>query len=389
MLEASDIMVDTPTTWLPLPPTPTQAAALTRFALHTDELTLALQTWRAQAKGCAHLLPQATPYPGALASSLLPAADHPLRALLPASIESVWLKCDGGLPFSKSLSDRGVSLSVLTLISDAMIAAGLAHVGQPLKAVDQAAARTWLGGHQLMICGPGRDVIVAGLICSAFGLGAKVIRRSDTPQALLDLMHQVGLQLTDPMTRIGVDLMKRHARVSNSPVWWLDTTESFVAFKGYACAALELKQQIFLQGIRPSRQRPLMVFITSSNCLGAAGVVRGLKSVFGPYVKTILVEDTHQLQALPTLCRWPKDPEEDRFVAYSEMGTHALVGVVDAAITVDEEHRKHAMAHLPVAKRTPQCSDTVNLFTAAGEYLRHREGIQPYVVLWQSESELN
>ena len=389
MLEASEIIVDAPTTWFPLPPTPAQATALARFSVHADDLSLAMRAWRAQAKDYAKLLPEATPYPGPLASPLRQVVNHPLTTVLPNGIESAWLKCDDQLPFSKSISDRGVCFSVSSLISDAMIAEGLAHPGQPLMSVDQPATRAWLGDQLLMIRGPGRDAIVAGLFCRALGLPCKIIRRSDTPQVLLEVMHALGLQFTEAMTNTGANQLKRNCEGPNSRIWWLDTTESLVALKGYSCAALELKQQIFSQGIRPSTKKPLMVFITSSNCLAAAGLARGLNAVFGPYVKTILVEDAHQLQALPTLCRWPKDPEEDRLVTYSEMGTNALVGMLDAAITVDEEHRKNSCARLPREARGQCGTETMNLFSAAAEHLRRRNDIQPYVVLWQSEGELN
>ena len=389
MIEVSGLSVDVPTTWFPLAPTQAQTVELARFSLLVDDLSLTMRAGRSLAKDCAVLLPDCAPYPGPLSSPLRQLTGHPFAALWPQGSDSVWVKCDDALPVTQGLSDRGISYAVLSMISDAMIAAGMAHAGQPLMGIDQPGVRAWLSEHQMMICGPGRDALVAGRICRALGIPAKVVRRSDTPQGLIEVMLDSGLQFTEPMTSIGAHQLRRKA-ADLKGIWWLDTTESLAAFKGYACAALEIKQQAFSQDIRPSLSRPLMVFLASSNCLGAAGLIRGLKAVFGPYVQTVLVEDVHHLHALPTLCRWPNDPEADRLVEHSDMGTKALTGVVDAVITVDDEHRQHLRARWPAAgtSATPG-NEALSLVAAAAEHLRRRSDDQPHVVFWHSERPLS
>ncbi|MFD2452589.1 PALP domain-containing protein [Ideonella paludis] len=182
MIDVAEMVVDAPTTWFPLPPTHAQASALARFALHVDDLSLTVRAWRALAKDSALLLPYAAPYPGPLASPLRSLNHHPAQALLPAGLTRAWLKCDDELPLSQSLSDRGMSYAVLSLISDAMIAEGMAHVGQPLMGVDTPGTRTWLSEHQLVIHGPGRDALAAARICQALGLPSRVILQGATPK---------------------------------------------------------------------------------------------------------------------------------------------------------------------------------------------------------------
>jgi D-serine dehydratase len=389
MIEVIEMAVDAPTTWFPLPPTHAQATTLARFALHVDDLSLTVRAWRALAKDSAVLLPYAAPYPGPLASPLRSLTGHPLQALLPAGLSRAWLKCDDELPLSQSLSDRGMGYAVLGLISDAMIAAGMAHVGQPLMGVDKPATRAWLSEHLLVIHGPGRDALAAARICQALGLPTKVILQGDTPQTLLEALQDSGAQVSEAMSSAAVAQFKRQVGGFNSSTWWLDTAESFEAFQGYACAALELKQQLFSHDIQPSLRQPVLVFVASGNCLGAAALVRGLKSVFGPCVQAVLVEDSHQLKALPTLCRWPKDGEQAHGTVTSHMGSTALTGMVDAVITVDDRHRQLARLPLPEHTHAQLADDAVGIFAAAAEHLRTLPENPPHVVFWMSDCALS
>lgn len=389
MIDVAEMVVDAPTTWFPLPPTHAQASALARFALHVDDLSLTVRAWRALAKDSALLLPYAAPYPGPLASPLRSLSNHPAQALLPAGLTRAWLKCDDELPLSQSLSDRGMSYAVLSLISDAMIAEGMAHVGQPLMGVDTPATRAWLCEHQLVIHGPGRDALAAARICQALGLPSRVILQGRTPQALLEALQDSGTQISEPLSSAALAQLKRQSGGFSSRTWWLDTAESFEAFQGYACAALELKQQLFSHEIQPTLRQPVLVFVASSNCLGAAALVRGLKSVFGHCVQAVLVEDSHQLKALPTLCRWPQDGESAQGSVTSQMGSTALTGMVDAIITVDDRHRRLARLPLPEHTQAQLADDAVGIFAAAAEHLRALPENPPHVVFWMSDCALS
>ena len=385
MIEELDMAIDAPTSWLPLAPTAAQAASLARFALHADDLSLTLRAWRALAKDSAVLLPYAAPYPGYLASPLRSLAGHPLQALLPTTPQQAWLKCDNELPLSQSLSDRGMGFAVLSLVSDAMIAEGMAHMGQPLAGVEKPATSAWLSEHLLVIHGPGRDALAAARVCRALGLPARVILKGETPLALTEALQDCGVQINEPMNDAELAAFKRQCLAFGSDNWWLDTSESFEAFQGYACAALELKQQLFGHDLQPSVRQPMSVFVSSSNCLGAAALVRGLKGVFGPAVQAVLVEDSHHLQALPTLCRWPKDGER---VAISSMGSLALTGMVDSVITVDDRHRKLARLPLSEATQAQFADETIGLFAAAAEHLEQHADGSPCVVFWLSDCAL-
>ena len=388
MIEVVEMTPDAPTTWFPLPPTHAQAASLARFAVHVDDLSLTLRAWRALAKDSALLLPYAAPYPGPLASPLRNLAGHPLQALLPAGLARAWLKCDDELPLSQSLSDRGMGFAVLRRISDAMIAAGMAHVGQPLMGVEKPANRAWLSEHLLVVHGPGRDALAAARISQALGLPTKVILQGDTPKALLEALQDSGAQISEPLSSTAAAQLKRQLGGFNSNTWWLDTAESFEAFQGYACAALELKQQLFSHDIQPSLRQPVLVFVASGNCLGAAALVRGLKSVFGHCVQAVLVEDSHHLKALPTLCRWPKDGEQAHSTVTSQMGSTALTGMVDVVITVDDRHRQLARLPLPEHTQAQLADDAVGIFAAAAEHLRTLPENPPHVVFWMSDCAL-
>lgn len=357
------------------------------FALHVDDLSLALRAWRAMARDSILLLPECAPYPGPLSSPLCNLAQHSLKSLLPHGLESAWLKCEGQLPLSQSLSDRGMAFAVLKLISDAMVAVGMAHVGQPLKKVERPATRAWICEHQLMIRGPSRDALAAIRVCRALGLPTQVLRQSDSPQHLQQSLLHLGEHFRPAEPDAGAHAFKRHAGGVAGRRWWLDTTESFAALRGYACAALELKQQLLSQDIHPSVEHPLLVLMDSGNCLGAAGLARGLKTVFGPYVRIILVEDPGQLRALPTLRRWPKDPEDIHLSGHSDMGTHALLGVVDAVITVDASHRYQAGLALPADLQPPLGVHATSLLAAAAEHLSRPGRSRPHLLLWPSDGD--
>ncbi|MDZ7811911.1 MAG: pyridoxal-phosphate dependent enzyme [Ideonella sp.] len=385
MTEVLDFALDTPTSWAPLPPTTAQVANLTRFALHADDLSLTVRAWRALAKDSALLLPYVAPYPGYLASPLRSLEGHPLQALLPDALPQAWIKCDNELPLSQSLSDRGMAYAVLSLVGDAMLAAGMAHMGQPLMGIDKPATRAWLAEHQLVIHGTGRDALAAARIARALGLPTQVILKGPTPVALSEALQDCGVSPSASMNEAAVAAYRRQCVAPQSSTWWLDSTESFEAFQGYACAAQELKLQLFSHDQEPSARQPLWVFVGSSNCLGAAALLRGLKGVFGHSVQTALVEDSQHLQALPTLCRWPKDGTA---AATSMMGTQALLGVVDSVITVDARQRKLARLPLPEHSQAQWSDETIALFAAAAEHLNTLPEMPPRVVFWLSDCAL-
>ncbi|TDM09476.1 MAG: hypothetical protein C4K60_09490 [Ideonella sp. MAG2] len=389
MIEVIDEHQDAPLIWAPLPPTPAQAPQLARFALHVDDLSLTLRAWRALAKDCALLLPQAAPYPGLLASPLRSLSPlHPLHALLPQGLAQAWMKCDDELPFSQSLSDRGMCLAVLSLVSDAMLAAGLCHVGQPLRDLAAPDTQAWLSQHRLMIYGPGRDALAAARLCAALGLPAHVLLRGETPTALREALLDSGAEVIEAASATTVAAVKRAATGPTNPTWWLDTTESFEAFQGAACAALELKQQLFSHHIQPGPQHTVLVYLAASNCLAAAALARGLKCVFGQGVQIVLVEDSQQLQALPTLCRWPQDSEHAAPSPGSHMGRVALTGMVDSLITVDHRHRQRARLPLPEPLQAQLSEEALNLFAAAASHFGTLRQVPAQVVFWMSDCAL-
>ncbi len=253
-----------------------------------------------------------TPYPGLMSSPLRRIGNKSVQELtgICAGSLQVWLKCDHETPIGNSIHARAVTHALLPKWPVSKIAV-LGSPGLAACAARMGKSMGWSVEHH-----------------SARPL-ASDIRWGLAKAGVIQHVHHC----TPGDVRIVMA-----SQVSRDPATcWIDACESEDTALAYACAAIELKEQLHGAGVKVDSKNPLLVLVPNAEGVSAAALAMALKQIYGRAVRTVLVEEDANLSLLPSLMDWPRTSEHYRPHLPWVLARRAVAGVLTVEQAVLQE----------------------------------------------------
>ena len=197
------------------------------------------------------------------------------------------LKHDNDLPIAGSVKARGGVYEVLCHAEEIAREAAIADLAS-------AAARALFSHHHIVVASTGNLGLSVGIAGRAFGFTVSVHMSRDARAWKKALLRSHGAEVVEHEGDYSAAVETARARCADRlRAYFVDDETSTRLFLGYSVAALRLLPQLQEQGVLPTRDRPLRVFLPCGVGGGPGGITFGLKHLLGDAVECFFVEPTH------------------------------------------------------------------------------------------------
>ena len=237
----------------------------------------------------ARLFPELMPEQGLIESPLLAVPALQQRLGLPGRL---LLKADHALPIAGSVKARGGFHEVLCHAESLALAAGILHgTDDDYLKLASGKARALFGEHHLGVASTGNLGLSIGVIGAALGFDTCVHMSSDAKAWKKQRLRNHGVHVIEHASDYSAAVAAGRADTEANPRgYFVDDENSPRLFYGYAVAALRLKSQLELAGVRVDAEHPLIVHIPCGVGGAPGGICFGLKQVFGSAVHCFFAE---------------------------------------------------------------------------------------------------
>ncbi len=265
------------------PDLPSAQQALAGSGIAADEPMEARARWQRFAPLLARLFPGDVAADGHIDSPLLTQQDDAGRTL--------FVKADHALPLTACIKARGGVYQVLCIAEDVARAEGLLSADDTPDRLAQADARHLLAQHRVLVGSTGNLGYSVGVIGRALGLQVEVHMSHDAAEWKKARLRDIGAQVVEhPGDYTRAVAAARAIAAGEVRAHFIDDEGSRLLFLGYAAAAWDLQAQLADAGVKPTRERPLRVYLPCGVGGAPGGVCFGLKQLFGDAVQCVFVE---------------------------------------------------------------------------------------------------
>lgn len=227
----------------------------------------------------------------------------------PAGLANLWIKGDHALPMTGSIKARGGVHELLCYVERIARDEALLAPGQGLEALLEPEAQAVLNLHSVAVASTGNLGFSIGLVARALGLNAEIHMSIDAKawkkarlRALDAKVIEHECHYTETVARARV------ASTGGQRVHFIDDERSRDLFFGYAVAAREVAAQLAAQGVVPTPEAPVVVYLSCGVGGAPGGVLFGLKALFGAGVIGVFVEPTQSACVLAAMAMGGQAP---------------------------------------------------------------------------------
>lgn len=199
----------------------------------------------------------------------------------------VFLKLDSELPIAGSVKARGGVYEVLKHTEELAFENGIL----PGDYASIADHRDLFSEYTIQVGSTGNLGLSIGVTASAIGYRTIVHMSADAKQWKKDLLRSRGATVVEYESDYSEAVRQgRAASDADEKSYFIDDENSLDLFMGYAAAALRLEKQLQDAGVAVDEAHPLCVYLPCGVGGAPAGIMFGLKLVFGSNARCFFVE---------------------------------------------------------------------------------------------------
>lgn len=227
---------------------------------------------------------------GLIESPFVP-MDNLAAKLYPGMKGRLYAKLDSHLEVAGSIKARGGIHEVMKVTEDLLVSNNMIKLTDDYRKMADPEIHSFLSDYSMSVASTGNLGLSIGIMSAALGFDARVHMSRDAKQWKKDRLTSRGVSVIEHDGDFTYAVTKAREEAENdSSIHFVDDERSRELFMGYAVAALRIRRDLKNNGIEPTPQKPLCLYLPCGVGGAPGGITFGFKLIFKDAVKCYFAE---------------------------------------------------------------------------------------------------